>query len=117
MDLAGHHTDPEAGSCLRGMAEATAVVLMAFNDILLTLEEDQQQELERLLDLHASPDGSLIAERRGIQLDPADLASVAALTAAVRTAVTMASMRWEHDLPNVLALIDHVLEQAGADPT
>lgn len=117
MDLADHQSDPETGSVLLGMAEAAAVTLMAFNSILLELEEHQEDELLRLLDLHAGPAGSLLSQRVGVRMDPADLTAVAALGTALRAAVSMASMWWERDLPNVLSLVDHILDQAGAERT
>lgn len=117
MDLADRRPDPETGGVLLGMAEAAAVTLMAFNDILLALEDDQEDELLRLLDIHAGPSGSLLSRRVGVRLDPADLTAVAALGTALRAAIAMASMWWERDLPNVLTLIDHILDHAGAGHT
>ncbi|MFD9123829.1 hypothetical protein [Kitasatospora sp. NPDC059571] len=78
------------------------------------LDGEQERLLHRLLDLHASPEGSLVAHRRGSRLAPEDLAAVAALAAAVRCAAAMPRGRWPQDLPPVLALLDHILDRAGA---
>ena len=117
MDLSQRQPDPEHARALMGMSEATAVALMAFNTTVFALTERQREELLRLLDLHASPDGSLVTTDRGTQFDTGDLLLVGALTAAVRTVVKLASMDWERDLPKVLELIDHILAAAAASLT
>jgi hypothetical protein len=60
MDLSHRQPDPDHARALMGMSEATVVALMAFNTTVFALTERQREELLRLLDLHTSPDGSLV---------------------------------------------------------
>ncbi|MHA6756984.1 hypothetical protein [Streptacidiphilus sp. PAMC 29251] len=114
MDLAQFQPDPEHARALMGMSEAVAVALMAFNTTVFELTQEQRRELLELLDLHTSPDGSLVTTDRGSRFDVGDLLLVASLTAAVRTVVELAPMDWARDLPTVLELIDHILAAASA---
>ncbi|MCU7820480.1 hypothetical protein [Kitasatospora sp. DSM 101779] len=112
--LTATRPDSEAGSALRGLAEAVAVVLVGFEAVLPGLDADRLTLLGRLLDVHAGPEGSLIAHRRGGRLTAEELTAVAALVAVVRGAAGCARDQWPQELPPALALIDHILTSAGA---
>jgi hypothetical protein len=116
-ELSHRQEDPQCGSALAAMTEAVAVALMAFSNILLDQTDAQREELLRLLDLHLSPDGSLVAKTTGPRIDAVDLLLVAALAGAVRTVVTLATMDWERDLPQVLELVDQINNAAQASLT
>ncbi|WP_030264534.1 hypothetical protein [Streptomyces sp. NRRL B-24484] len=111
--LTATRPDTEAGSALRGLAEAVAVVLVGFEEVLPGLDGERLTALGCLLDVHTSPEGSLIAHRRG-RLTPEELTAVAALVAVVRGAAGCARDRRPQDLPPALELIDHILTSAGA---
>jgi len=114
MDLSHRQPDPDHARALMGISEATAVALMAFNTIVFELGERQRRDLLGLLDLHTSPDGSLLTTDHGHRFDTGDLLLVASLTAAVRSTVELSAMYWERDLPPVLDLIGHILAAAAA---
>ncbi|MEW1909271.1 hypothetical protein AB0442_12540 [Kitasatospora sp. NPDC085895] len=112
--LTATRPDTEAGSALRGLAVAVAVVLVGFEEVLPGLDGERLTALGRPLDVHTSPGGSLIARRRGGRLTPEELTAVAALVAVVRGAAGCARDRRPQDLPPALELIDHILTSAGA---
>ncbi len=114
MDLAAQYLRSGIARVLEGIAEGTAVVLMGFDSVLPGLVSEQLDDLQALLDLHGGPAGLLVTQSATMRLDPADLLSVAALLSALRSALMMAPVGWERDLPGVLAVIDHILERAGA---
>ncbi|MFJ1708513.1 hypothetical protein [Kitasatospora sp. NPDC088346] len=115
--LASRRPHSEAGDALTGMAEATTFVLMAFGRRLAGLTDDERTVLLAHLDPYLGPAGSLLAPLQGQHLGVGDLTAAVALTAATRTALAMATTGdWVHDLPALLEVIDHILDQADAPP-
>ncbi|MEU9130581.1 hypothetical protein AB0D08_21195 [Kitasatospora sp. NPDC048540] len=114
--LASRRPGSELGDALDGMAEAVTFVLMAYGRRLTGLSADERTVLLSHLDPHLSPAGSIVAPRRGQHLGIGDLSAAIALTSAVRTAFAMAAADWAENLPSLLAVIDHVLDQADAPP-